>query len=112
MTDVTLAIVYTDVPGFPAGSVVDHIVATVTGTANTTPVTQNAPPGTASIVFPSLPADTYTFSVGGTDAAGTVFGTAVTGSFTITEPTTVTLSLPSTVDVTQSLSLPGSAAPK
>ena len=95
-----LAIAYADVPGFPAGSVVAHISASITG-AVTPVVNQIVLPGTASITFANVPADTYSFSVAGVDASGNVFGTAVTGSFTITAPATVTLSLPSTVTASQ-----------
>ena len=97
-----LAISYTVVPGFPSGSVVDNIVATVTGTLNATPVVQKAPADSASITFAGLPADTYTYSVAGVDAAGNVFGTPVSGSFTLVAPVTVSLSLPSAVTASQS----------
>ena len=95
-----LAIVYADVPGFPTGSVVAHILASITGAV--TPVaTQIALPGATSIVFANVPADTYTYSVSGVDASNNTFGTAVTGTFVVTAPATVTLSLPSTVTASQ-----------
>jgi hypothetical protein len=85
---------YVNVPGFPAGSVVANVVASITGAA-TPIVSQTVPPGTAMITFSSVPPDTYTFSVAGVDASNNVFGTASTGTFTVSAPTTVTLSLPS-----------------
>lgn len=95
-----LAIVYTEVPGFPTGSVVDHIACSITGAA--TPIlTANVAPGTASAEFANVPADTYTFSVVAQDAAGNDFGTPVTGSFTITAPATMTLNIPSSVTASQ-----------
>ena len=96
------SITYADVPGFPAGSVVSTIAVTLIGTANTTPIVQDLAPGTASVEFANIAADTYAFTVAGQDASGNVFGTAVTGTFTITAPATVTLSLPVTVTFTQS----------
>ena len=95
-----LAILYSDVPGFPAGSAVSHIVASITGAV--TPVqTQTVAPGAPSVTFASVPADTYTYSVAGVDSAGNTYGTAVTGTFTVTAPATVTLSLPSAVTASQ-----------
>ena len=95
-----LAILYSLVPGFPAGSVVAHISASITG-AVTPVITQSVPPDTASITFANVPADTYTFSVAAMDASGNTFGTAVTGTFTITAPATVSLNLPSSVTASQ-----------
>src|SRR5277367_6506338 len=98
-----MSIGYVDVPGFPVGSAVAMIAATVTNSANTA-VTQNVVPGTSTVTFPNLPADTYTYSVAGVDGSTppNTYGTPVTGTFTITQPTTVTLNLPSTVSVVQS----------
>lgn len=96
-----IAITYTDVPGFPAGSVVDHIVVTVVGTANSLPNMQAVPPGTASVSF-DLAADDYTVSAQGFPVTGPGFGQAVTTAFSITAPATISLSLPATVSATQS----------
>jgi hypothetical protein len=101
-----LAISYAPVPGFPAGSAVAGIQVTVTGTApgNTTPIVQTVAPFTLNVAFPLTVADTYTYSVQAIDAATPpdTFGDAVTGSFTITAPVTVTLTLPSSVVASQS----------
>jgi hypothetical protein len=99
-----LAVTYADVPGFPAGSVVAEIVATLTGSApgNTTPMELSQPPGSAEFSFFNVQADTYAFSIEGLDAKGDTFGTPVTGSVTITGPTTVTLSLPASATASQS----------
>lgn len=101
MTNILIS--YTDVPGFPAGSIVDHIVVTVTGTAagNTLPNMQAVPPGTASVTF-DLIADDYTVSAQGFAADGTGFGKPVSTTFTITAAATISLSLPATVSATQS----------
>lgn len=96
-----LAVLYSLVPGFPAGSVVASISASITGAA-TPIVTQSVPPDTAAITFANVPADSYTFSVAAVDASGNVFGTPVTGTFVIAAPTTVSLSLPSSVTASQS----------
>lgn len=98
----TFAVTYSPVPGFPAGSVVVNIVATITGTNPANNQTQTVAPNTASIVFANVVADTYQYSVAATDQAGNVFGTPVTGTFTATDNATVTLSIPASATVTQS----------
>lgn len=99
-----LAISYVDVPGFPAGSAVAAIVASITDTSLTPPtsLTQSVTPGTASVSFPNVAAGSYSFSVAAQDSTGAVLGTPVTGTFTITAPATISLSLPSVVTPTQS----------
>lgn len=99
MSTATLTVVYADVPGFPAGSVVSHIVATVTGAVSAA-VTQTVPEGTTSVIFPALGVDTYTYSIAAQDASGAVLGTAVTGTFAVSAPATVTLSLPASATAT------------
>ena len=96
-----VSITYADMPGFPAGSIVDHIVVTVVGTVNTLPNMQAVPPGTASVTF-DLIADDYTVSAQGFGADGTAFGKPVSTTFTITAPATISLSLPFTLTATQS----------
>ena len=98
MTEV-FTISYSDVPGFPVGSSVAQIVVTITGTAG--PVVQKVAPGTATVSFLDVLADTYTFDVHAEDASGTSFGHNVTGSFVVTAPATVTLSLPSSASTAQ-----------
>lgn len=100
MSNAIASIVYTDVPGFPAGSVVDHVVVTVTSSGASQ--SQNVPPGTTSVTFENLADGDYTLSVAGVDASGNTLGTPATGSFTLsTGPTTVTLSLPASVTASQ-----------
>ena len=99
MTQAILAVSYADVPGFPAGSAVANVVASISGASS---VSQTVPPGTAAVTFADLPAGDYSYSVSAVDASGAVLGTPVTGTFTVAVvDTTVTLSLPSTVGVTQ-----------
>jgi hypothetical protein len=96
------SIQYSDVPGFPPGSAIDHIEVTVQGAApGAAPITQNVAPGTTSVTFNSLPDDSYTISVEAVDANNNVFGTPVTGTFSISTVGTVTLSLPSAVSAGQ-----------
>jgi len=97
-----VGIVYAAVAGFPAGSAVDHITVTATGSnpANS-PAPQNVPPDTAVVTFDSLAPDTYAISAQAFPASGSGYGTAVTTSITITSTATVSLSLPSTVTATQ-----------
>ena len=87
-------------PTFAPGTVVDHVVCTITG-AVTPAVSQSVAPLTASVVFSNVPADTYTLSVQAVDAAGNLLGTAVTGTFVITAPANISLNLPSAVSAAQ-----------
>ena len=100
--NLNLAIAYVD-QIFPAGTSVSGIQCSITGSASgATPVTQTVPDGTPTVMFPSVAADTYTYSVQALDQNGAGLGTAVTGTFVVTAPTTVTLSVPSTVSASQS----------
>jgi len=92
----TITIGYTDVPGFPAGTAVDHYRLRVVGLV--TPETSQPVTGTSvDYTFPGP--DTYTVGVAGVGATGTVLGTEVTTTFVVAAPVTVTLSLPSSVTV-------------
>jgi hypothetical protein len=98
-----ISLVYSVIAGFPAGSVVDHILVTVTGaTAGATPLSQKLAPDASSVTFANLPADTYTVTAQGFPAIGAGFGTPAGTTFTITAPATVSLSLPATVTAAQS----------
>jgi hypothetical protein len=103
MANLVLTIAYTSTPGFAQGTVVSSVLVTVTGTAsgNTTPVKQNVPDDTATVTFPLTVADTYNYSVQALDGNNNPLGTAVTGSFAITGPTTISLDLPSAVTAAQ-----------
>jgi hypothetical protein len=94
----TCTITYALVPGFPAGSVIDHIKVTCVGatTGSTTTPLQLAP-GAATAVFASLAPDTYTFTAQGFPATGAGFGTAVSATLTISTAATVSLSLPASM---------------
>jgi hypothetical protein len=97
----TFAISYASLPGFPAGSVVDHIRVTVTGSA-TPAQSQNVSPGTTQVVFDPLAADSYSYAVDTVDPSGAVLSSRG-GSFTVgtaAPPSTVTLSVPGGVTVT------------
>lgn len=97
-----ISVAYADVPGFPTGSVVDHItVSAVASNPANSPASQSVAPGTPIVTFVNLPADTYVFSAQAFPATGPGFGTAVTASLTITALGTVSLSLPSGLTATQ-----------
>lgn len=102
MSTVVGSITYADVPGFPAGTAVDHVVVSVTDTSvsPTTTVSQNIAAGVTSVSF-DLDAGSYSYTVAGVDAGGVVLGTPVTGSFSVTAPATVTLNLPSAASFSQ-----------
>ena len=106
MATANLSILYADVAGFAAGTVVGGIVASITDTSVTPPtaVTQTVAAGTASVSFPNVAAGSYSFSVQAVDGSTppVPLGSAVTGTFTITAPATISLSLPSGVTPTQS----------
>lgn len=91
-----IAITYADVPGFPEGTVLDHISVSVTDAAGTS-LTQTVAPGTGEVDFPDLQAGNYAVVVVGNDASGAALGTPVQAGFIINGITTVTISLPSTV---------------
>ena len=97
MSIITLG--FSDVPGFPEGSAVDHIRLEVVGLV-TAATSQAVPVGTTSVDYTFPAADTYTVTVSGVSAAGVVYGTAVSTVFVVAPVTvTVTLSLPSSVTV-------------
>lgn len=102
MANAVLSISFGDVPGFPAGSIVDHVLVTASAVdpANS-PAAQSVAPATASVTFANLNADTYTFTAQAFPAAGSGFGAPVSVVFTITAPATVSLSLPSDMSASQ-----------
>jgi len=98
MSNAVLTIGYTDVPGFPPGSVVASILASIMNqNAGTPPETQTLPPGTVQATFGPLDPGDYSVLVQAVDANGSPLGGAATGSFNVPAPATVTLSLPTSV---------------
>jgi hypothetical protein len=87
-------------PTFPAGTVVDHILCTLTGAA-TPAVSQSVAPLTATVTFPNVAADTYTVTAQAIDATGAPLGTAVSTTLVVTAPATISLNLPSAVTAAQ-----------
>jgi hypothetical protein len=104
MSKGTLAIGYGSVAGFLAAAVVAAISISAVGAVNTTPLTMSVDPGTASVEFDSLPADTYTFTATPVDAQGnplTAPGySPPSTSLVVPADTTVTLSVPNTLAAT------------
>ena len=103
MATVVGSLSYADVPGFPAGTAVDHIVVSVTDTSvsPTTTVSQNVAAGATSVTFADLDPGSYSYTVAGVDSSGVVLGTPVVGSFSVTAPATISLSLPSAASFSQ-----------
>ena len=98
MDEVVATLVYSDVTGFPTGSVVDHILVTLTGTNSVNNQSQSVAPSTATVTFSTVAADTYTVSAQAFPATGAGYGTAVVSApVTSTGPVTITLSLPASV---------------
>jgi hypothetical protein len=106
MSTQTLTVAYAPVAGFPAGSVVASILATITGANPANSQSQSVAPGTASVVFNNVVDDNYSLTVEGVDASGNVFGTPATGTFTAGAggggTGTVSLNLPASATVAQS----------
>ena len=97
------SITYADVAGFPAGSVVDHVLVTCDGTvtANSQP-SQTVPPGTVTVTFANLTPDTYTLTAQAfSPVSGSGYGTAVSTTITITSTATISLSLPASMSASQ-----------
>ncbi len=90
----TLAVTYTtEVFSPPLVGPIATITAVLTGTG--TNVVSLTIPLAATSVSTSLQPDTYTWTLTNSDAAGNTYGGPYTGSFVVTAPTTVTLSLAS-----------------
>jgi hypothetical protein len=90
----TLAVAYTtEVFSPPLVGPITTITAVLTGTG--TNVVSLTIPLAATSVSTSLQPDTYTWTLTNSDAAGNTYGGPYTGSFVVTAPTTVTLSLAS-----------------
>ena|SRR6266704_1113269 len=90
---VSVAVVYADVPGFPVGTSVSAVKVTITDTSGNA-TSQSVAPGTNSVSFENVAAGDYLMSVQALDQNGVGLGTAVTGSFNVPAPSTITLSLP------------------
>jgi len=90
----TLAVTYTtEVFSPPLVGPITTITAVLTGTG-TNVVSLTIPLGATSVTT-SLQPDTYTWTLNNADAAGNTYGGPYTGSFVVTAPATVTLSLAS-----------------
>lgn len=88
-------VTYTSTPGFPNGTVLGSISATITGTAsgNTTPVTVSVTLGAPTITVPLIP-DTYNWTLTNKDVSGVALpGGGFTGTGIVHAPITVTLNL-------------------
>ena len=97
-----VSIAYSDVAGFPADAVVDHITVTCSGSnpANSAPA-QAVPPATATVTFANLTPDTYTITAQGFPATGAGWGSPVSTTITIKSTATISLSLPATLTASQ-----------
>lgn len=97
------AVSYDVVPGFPQGTVLDHIVVSLAATNPANNQSKSAAANAPSVSFANVPADTYTVSVQGAQASGAVLGTPVSQNITITQPVvTISLNLPSALTLSQS----------
>lgn len=94
----SINISYAPVPGFPVGSAVSAIQVNVTDpTGAVTPLL--ATPDQASVAFDATVIGDYSVAVQAVDANGVVLGAAVSASFSVAAPATVTLSIPSAVSI-------------
>lgn len=96
----TINVVYSpSAPTFPAGTVVASIAINVTNPdATVTPLTTT--PDQASVSYNATQVGAYSVTVQAVDSAGNLLGTAVSTTFSVAAPQTVSLSLPSAVSVT------------
>lgn len=86
-------ITYGDVTGFPVGTVLSKITVSVTDPSGAvTP--QDVAPGTAEVIVTATTVGDYGFTIQAHAADGSTLGTAVTGTFSVAAPTTVSLPLP------------------
>jgi len=92
---VTLTVSYTTETFSPPNvGPIATITATLVGLLPGNTVNLSIPPA-ATVDSPSLLPDTYTWTLVNADAAGNTYGGPFTGSFTVSAPTTVSLSLAS-----------------
>ena len=95
MSTVAIAITYADSgPIFPAGTVVDHLVLTVTDPTGKT-ATQSVAESAPSVSLSLTASGSYTASLQAVDVSGAALGAAVSTTFTIAAAAEVSLSLPS-----------------
>lgn len=94
----TITLGFTNTPGFPAGSAVDHIRLEITGVA-TAQTSQAVAVGVTTVNYTFPAPDTYTVTVQAVAADGTLYGSPVSTTYVVAAPVTVTLSLPSSVTV-------------
>lgn len=91
----TLTVSYTTATFSPPNvGPIATVSAVLTGAIAGNAVTLSIPLGATS-VSTSLQPDTYSWSISNLDAAGNTYGGPFTGSFVVSAPTTVTLSLAS-----------------
>lgn len=103
MKTIGIAVAYALVAGFAAGTVVAGVKATATSNDNVYTSDVAAPDAPAIDIAGVMPGD-YQISVFAVDASGALIGTPVAAVFTVTGdvPATISLSLPSSVTVSQS----------
>lgn len=96
MSDVTFAIAFADVSGFPAGSVVSHVDLTVLAPDGASTVRSLRPDETSVTLAFDVVGD-YSATVQAIDASGALLGNPALAAFSISAPATVTLSLPASL---------------
>jgi len=99
MSVATFAITFADVPGFATGTVVASQTLTITDptgaiTTQSLGATDTSATATLTVV------GAYTATVQGVDGSGNLLGSAASATFSISAPTTISLSLPSALSAT------------
>jgi phage-related tail fiber protein len=103
MTTLNAAIAYAaSAPTFAPGTVVASMAVSITGTVAANNQTVTVAAGAILAQFLNVAADTYTVSAQAQDSNGNPLGTAATTTIAVTAPANISLSLPSTLTVTQS----------
>lgn len=98
MSTKNISISYADVPGFAASTSVASVTLIVTDPAGVA-TNSSLTPGQTSTTFEATAVGAYGVSVQGVDQNGNLLGTAVTASFSVDAPATVTLSLPFSLNI-------------
>lgn len=104
--NVSTSVSYGSVPGFAAAAVVAAIMVSLQGSDPAVkPLTQAVAPGTTSLSFSDVPADSYTVTAEPIDADANVLTAAgytpPTTTLVVTAPSTVTLTVPVGVSASQ-----------
>lgn len=99
--NIDAAITLSPVGGFPAGTVVNHLLLTAVGSNPANTFSTNLPATATTGSLSGVAADTYAVTVQAQDINNTNLGPPAKGTITVAPPT-ITLNLPTAVSLSQS----------